>query len=162
MTIAASYLPLAVEGERDPSHYVPELSRRARGFATWAMIKHLGREGIQALVDGACDAAVAIAAPLAVEPGIAVINDIVLNQAIVRFGDDLGAERGDILTSQIITALQRDGTIFVGGATWRGRQVMRISVCNYQTDCHQASIVSDAILRTHRDERMSIVSELAF
>ncbi|MBB3456513.1 glutamate/tyrosine decarboxylase-like PLP-dependent enzyme [Rhizobium sp. BK313] len=156
MTIAASYLPLAVEGERDPSHYVPELSRRARGFATWAMIKHLGREGIQALVDGACDAAVAIAAPLAVEPGIAVINDMVLNQAIVRFGDDLAAERGDILTSQIIAALQRDGTIFVGGATWRGRQVMRISVCNYQTDCHQASIVSDAILRTYRDERTSL------
>jgi glutamate/tyrosine decarboxylase-like PLP-dependent enzyme len=155
MTIAASYLPLAAEGERDPSHYVPELSRRARGFSTWAMIRHFGREGIRDLVDGACDAAVAIAAPLAAEPGIAVMNDIVLNQVIVRFGSDLDEERGDILTRQVIGALQRDGTIFVGGATWRGRQVMRVSVCNYQTDRRQASIISDVILRGYREQRPS-------
>ncbi|MDE1996005.1 MAG: aspartate aminotransferase family protein, partial [Rhizobiaceae bacterium] len=152
----ASYLPLAAEGERDPSHYVPELSRRARGFPTWAMIKHLGRQGIQELVDGACDAAASIASPLAIEPGIAVINDVVLNQVIVRFGSDLEAKQSDMLTQQVIGTLQRDGTIFVGGATWRGRQVKRVSVCNYQIDGFQASIISDVILRLYRDERAKV------
>jgi glutamate/tyrosine decarboxylase-like PLP-dependent enzyme len=79
MTIAASYLPLAGEGERDPSHYVPELSRRARGFATWSMIKHLGREGIEAMVEQSCAAAKLIAETIAREPGIGVLNDVALN-----------------------------------------------------------------------------------
>ena len=69
MTIAASYLPPVSEGERDPTHFVPELSRRARGFATWAMIKHLGREGIAAMVERHCRLARRIADGLAAEPG---------------------------------------------------------------------------------------------
>ena len=86
MTIAASYLPPVAEGDRDPTHFVPELSRRARGFATWAMIRHLGRAGIAALVQGHCRLAMRFAERLVREPGVFVLNDVVLNQVIVRFG----------------------------------------------------------------------------
>ncbi|SOC38816.1 glutamate/tyrosine decarboxylase-like PLP-dependent enzyme [Rhizobium subbaraonis] len=144
MTIAASYLPLAGEGERDPSHYVPELSRRARGFATWAMIRHLGRHGIADMIERNCKAAAAIAAILGERQDVRVLNEVVLNQVIVRFGTD--GEAGDRLTQEVIAAVQKDGQIFVGGAQWRGRQVMRISVCNFQTDVHQAEIAAAAIL----------------
>jgi len=75
MTIAASYLPPVAEGDRDPTHFVPELSRRARGFATWAMIRHLGRAGISVLVQGHCRLAVRFAERLVREPGVYVLND---------------------------------------------------------------------------------------
>ncbi|KQV81727.1 pyridoxal-dependent decarboxylase [Rhizobium sp. Root1220] len=155
MTISASYLPLASEGERDPSLYVPELSRRARGFATWAMIKHLGRSGVQDLVDRACEAAAAMAAALARVQGIAVINDVVLNQIIVRFGSDLPAEQANALTKRTIAALQHEGAIFAGGATWRGMQVMRLSVINYQTNSAEIGKAVDAIVTTYRAERQA-------
>jgi glutamate/tyrosine decarboxylase-like PLP-dependent enzyme len=153
MTIAASYLPLASEGERDPSHYVPELSRRARGFATWAMLKHLGREGVTALVDQTCTAAMLIAERLSAEPGIAILNDVVLNQVMIRFGDGLGKQQADAMTQQTIRALQEEGTIFAGGATWRGDQIMRLSVSNFQTDLDQAESAAQAIIRTYRSVR---------
>ncbi|NLS04445.1 aspartate aminotransferase family protein [Rhizobium sp. P32RR-XVIII] len=153
MTIAASYLPLTNDGERDPSHYVPELSRRARGFATWALIKHFGRDGIRALVDQACESAALLAGRLSQEPGIAVLNEVVLNQLIVRFGD---AEHGDRLTQATIRTLQQDGTAFCGGALWRGQQVMRISVTNYQTDLTEAARAADAIIDAYRSARRQL------
>ena len=116
MTIAASYLPPVSEGERDPTHFVPELSRRARGFATWAMIKHLGREGIAAMVERHCRLARRIADGLAAEPGLRVLNEVVLNQVIVRFGADEPPEVGDHLTRETIQYIQADGTCFMGGA----------------------------------------------
>ncbi|MEK1894951.1 MAG: aspartate aminotransferase family protein [Rhizobium sp.] len=157
MTISASYLPLASEGERDPSHYVPELSRRARGFATWAMIRHLGRSGVEALVDRACDAATGMALALAGEPGITIGNDVLLNQVIVRFGADLPPEQADELTKRTIGALQHEGALFAGAATWRGRQVMRLSVTNYQTNAAEAAKAVDAIFRAYRAERRDAV-----
>ena len=150
MTIAASYLPAAAEDERDPSHYVPELSRRARGFATWAVIKHLGRLGIAAMVARNCAAARLVAELVTRETGIAVLNDVVLNQAIIRFGGHLGDEAGDAMTAETVVELQREGRLFAGGAKWRGRQVMRFSVCNYQTDLEQAAIDADAIIEAYR------------
>jgi glutamate/tyrosine decarboxylase-like PLP-dependent enzyme len=86
MTSAASYLPGISEGERDPSHYVPELSRRARGFATWAILRHLGRDGIASMVEEHCLLAQRLADHLTGEPGIRIVNDVMLNQVIVRFG----------------------------------------------------------------------------
>lgn len=127
MTIAASYLPPVAEGDRDPTHYVPELSRRARGFATWAMIRHLGRDGIAAMVAGHCRLAQRMAGRLAAEPGVAVLNEVVLNQIIVRFGND------DAQTLETIRRIQSDGTLFAGGARWRDRWVMRLSVISAPT-----------------------------
>ncbi|MFD1326654.1 pyridoxal phosphate-dependent decarboxylase family protein [Mycoplana ramosa] len=149
MTIAASYLPLAQAGERDPSHYVPELSRRARGFATWAMMKHLGRSGIAELVARNCHAAAEIARMLAARDGIRVLNKVQLNQVIVRFGDGLAPDAADRMTQDVVALLQKEGQIFAGGAAWRGRQVMRISVSNYQTDEDQAEIAAEVILAAY-------------
>ena len=144
MTISASYLPMTAEGERDPSHYVPELSRRARGFATWAIIRHLGREGIAEMVERHCQVARRMSEDLASEPGIAILNTVVLNQFLVRFGDD------DDLTSKTIARIQQDGICFVGGAKWRGKQVMRVSVIGFETDEKQGRISTDAIIAAWR------------
>src|SRR6185369_14471121 len=118
MTIAASYLPPVAVGERDPSHFVPELSRRGRGFPAWAMLKHLGRDGIACMVERHCRYAALMAEKLREERGIAVLNDVVLNQVIVRFGADMTPEAGDTATAETIAAIQRDGTCFAGGAQW--------------------------------------------
>lgn len=155
MTIAASYLPIAQEGDRDPSHYVPEFSRRARGFATWAMLKHLGRSGISALIDRCCLAARMIAERISREPGIEVVNDVVLNQIVCRFGAELPLSDADDLTRRVINRLQRDGIIFVAGAKWRGREVLRISVCNYQIDAEEASLAAKSIITSCRSECLS-------
>ena len=128
MTIAASYLPPAADGERDPSHYVPELSRRARGFATWAMLKHLGRQGIAHQVDRHCRLATMMAVRLSSEAGITVVNDVVLNQVIVRFGAGEADEVADDLCRRTIARVQQEGECFAGGARWRGHWIMRLSV----------------------------------
>ena len=148
MTIAASYLPTTEAGERDPSHYVPELSRRARGFATYAIIRHLGRAGIAAMVGRHCRAARLIADRVAAEPGIRVLNEVTLNQMLLRFGGDEAT--ADDLTRSTIARLQRDGVCFAGGATWRGEQVMRISVISWGTDEAEATIAADAIIAAWR------------
>ncbi|MGO8038811.1 pyridoxal phosphate-dependent decarboxylase family protein [Rhizobium leguminosarum] len=146
MTIAASYLPLAGEGERDPSHYVPELSRRARGFATWAMLKHLGRDGIAALIDQCCASARLVADLLSQQPGIAILNEVTLNQLVIRFGADLPSEEGNALTRKTIEKIQADGIIFAGGAKWRARDVLRLSVTNFQTTSDEAQLAAQSII----------------
>ena len=147
MTIAASYLPPAASGERDPSHFVPELSRRARGFATWALIRHFGREGIAAMVARHVALAARMARVLAAEPGIAVLNEVVLNQVIVRFGD------GDRLTQDTIARIQSEGVLFAGGARWRGQWVLRLSVISAPTTEPDADRTVEAILGAWRRVR---------
>jgi glutamate/tyrosine decarboxylase-like PLP-dependent enzyme len=149
MTTAASYLPSAAVDERDPAHYVPELSRRARGFATWAIIRHLGRAGIAAMVARHCRIARNMASRLAAEDGIAILNDVTLNQAIVRFGADRDDETGDRLTQRTIDLVQQDGTCFVGGALWRGRWAMRLSVIGWSTTEEDGERAVDAILAAY-------------
>ncbi|WP_395700014.1 pyridoxal phosphate-dependent decarboxylase family protein [Aquabacterium sp.] len=152
MSINASYLPVG-QGERDPSHYVPELSRRARGFATWAMIAHLGRRGIGALVEQHVRVARLMAARLAQAPGVEVVNTVVLNQLIVRFGTDRPADEADRLTRATIARLQADGEAFAGGAQWRGRWVMRISVIGSETHEAEGERSAQAILAAWRQVR---------
>lgn len=146
MTIAASYLPTTDEGERDPSHFVPELSRRARGFATWAMIRHLGREGIAALVERNCRAVRAMTERLKADNGLAILNEVVLNQFLVRFGVGVSEDEADRLTEATIRRIQADGVCFAGGAKWRGRRAMRVSVASWLTDERQGLIAADGIL----------------
>jgi glutamate/tyrosine decarboxylase-like PLP-dependent enzyme len=142
MTIAASYLPPADVTERDPSHYVPELSRRARGFATWAMLKRLGRSGVAELIGRHCRGAKHMAARLAATDGIRVLNEVVLNQVIVRFGDS------DAATLATVERLQADGAIFAGPAIWRGEQVMRLSLSSGATTLADAESAVAAIITT--------------
>jgi glutamate/tyrosine decarboxylase-like PLP-dependent enzyme len=127
MSYTAAYLEGHGEGSvRAPSDYVPESSRRARGFATWAALRALGRRGLGELVDRCCGLARRFGDQLGAIEGVEIANDIVLNQVLVSFGSD---ER----TDRVIAAVQRDGTCWMGGTTWRGRRYMRISVSNWST-----------------------------
>ncbi len=150
MTIAASYLP--TDGDnRDPSHYVPELSRRARGFATWTMIRALGREGIAAMILRDCKLTELMADLLSREPGITVVNDVVLNQAVVRFGGpSLSTEDGDLLTRQTIDRLQSQALCFAGGGQWKGQWVMRLSMIGWATTQQDIEISAAAIIDAYR------------
>lgn len=121
MTIAASYLP-QVAREFEPSHYAPELSRRARGFATWAMIRTLGRSGIADMVRTHCRFARLLADRLAATPGVEVLNQVALNQVVAAFGGS------DEATRQVIGQLQRDNICFAAGGQWRGRWVLRLPI----------------------------------
>jgi glutamate/tyrosine decarboxylase-like PLP-dependent enzyme len=147
MTGSASYFPQAAARERDPMDWNPELSRRARGFALWAALRSLGAAGVAELVDRCCALARRFADALAGAGGVRVLNDVVLNQVLVRFGDD------DELTRRVIAAVQREGTCWLAGATWRGMQVMRISVSNWSTDEQDVDRSADAVLRCHAAER---------
>jgi len=121
MHYTASYL-----AGQEAGTYVPESSRRARGFPTWAALRELGREGLAELIDRCCALARRFGEQLAAIEGVEIGNEIVLNQVLVSFGSD---ERTDAL----IAAAQRDGTFWAGGTTWRGRRYMRISVSNWST-----------------------------
>lgn len=156
MATGASYLPSAADDERVPSDFVPELSRRARAVPTWAMIKTLGRRGIEQLVDGHCRITGEIARALATEPGVEILNDVVLNQIIVRFsGDREGGRSSDQLTAAVIDAVQAGGECFVAGAQWRGQSVMRISVICSATTEQEAVRSSAAIIEAWQKVRAS-------
>ena len=128
MAYTASYLVGASSPDvRSPGDFVLESSRRARGFATWAALRELGRDGVADLVERVCARATRFGAALSALDGVAIGNDIVFNQVLVRFADD------DATTDGVIAAVQRDGTAWMGGTTWRGRRYMRISVSNWQT-----------------------------
>jgi glutamate/tyrosine decarboxylase-like PLP-dependent enzyme len=114
------------------------------------MIKHLGRDGIAAMVERHCRLARRIADGLASEPGLSVVNEVVLNQIIVRFGMDASPEIDDDLTLQTIRRIQADGTCFMGGAQWRGRWVMRISVISAPTTEEDSDQTIEAVLRAWR------------
>ena len=138
MAVAASYLQRA-DG-RSPSDWVPESSRRARGFATWAALKALGRDGVADLVDRCCAHASRFAELLGAEPGIEILNDVVLNQVLVRFGDD------DETTRETVRRVQEDGTCWLGGTDWQGRAAMRISVSSFRTTAEDVERSATAIL----------------
>ncbi len=139
LSYTASYL--TGQGGPTPAlgDLVPESSRRARGFAVWAALRELGREGAADLVDRCCTLAQRFADGL-VAGGAEVVNDIVLNQVLVSFGTDARTDR-------IIDAVQRDGTCWLGGTTWRGRRLMRVSVSNWSTTEADVDRSVAAILR---------------
>lgn len=139
MTITASYLPSAAGGERDPTAYVMELSRRARGFAVWAMIKQLGREGVARMVEQDIAVAQVMAAGMSAIPGVEVIVPVELNQFMVRFGDD------DALTLATVKQIQRDAICFIGASQWRGQWVMRVSVCSIATTLEDGRVTVEAV-----------------
>ncbi len=143
MTIAAPYLVQTGGRERDPFDYVPEFSRRARGFTVWAALRSLGRDGAADLVDRCCALARRFADRLRSEPGVEILNDVVLNQVLVRFTSD---ER----TRDVIARVQDDGTCWLGGTTWHGMAAMRISVSNWSTTEEDVDLSAAAILETWR------------
>jgi glutamate/tyrosine decarboxylase-like PLP-dependent enzyme len=118
-----------VQGGPVPDQFdlVPEFSRRARGFPVYAALRSLGRRGVADLVERCCAHARRFADGIAQIPSAQVLNDVVLNQVLVRFGDD------DETTREVVRGMLADGTAFMTGTTFHGEAAMRISVCNWST-----------------------------
>jgi glutamate/tyrosine decarboxylase-like PLP-dependent enzyme len=141
MSQLASYLLRGTEEERNGMDWVPESSRRARGIPVYAVMRSLGRRGIAALVEHCCSLATRMAAALRSEPGIDILNDVVLNQVLVRCGDD---------TPAVIARVQQEGVCWLGGTSWQGQQAMRISVSSWRTTEADIDQSAASIIRAHQ------------
>lgn len=138
----AQYLP-GDAAVPNPFDHTPELSRRARGFALWAALRSLGRTGVAELVERCCAHASAFAAALSAIDGVEVMNDVALNQLVVRFGND------DAITRAVTARVVADGVCFPSITTWRGVAGMRISVSNWSTDDDDVQKSVAAIARAY-------------
>jgi len=137
-----------VEGGRDSYDFVPESSRRARGFIVLAALKALGRDGFVDLIERCCAHARLMAERLATAPDTRILADVPLNQVLVRFDVPAGtAADGDALTQDVIRRVQEDGTAWLGGRVWHGTGCMRISVTSWNTTTADIRRSIDAILR---------------
>jgi len=142
---SAPFLNLDVPGKpRDGFQWVPEFSRRARGFATYAALRSLGRRGVADLVDRTCAYARRFAEALSRAPGVEILNEVALNQVMARFGDS------DEHTRAVVDRIQQEGTCWAGTTVWRGRTAMRISVLGARTTADDVDRSIDAILAAHR------------
>ncbi len=140
-SVGAAYL---AQGEqREPFHYTPESSRRARGIEVWAALRSLGRSGIAEMIERTCRHAARFADGLS-GAGHAILNDVVLNQVLVAFGDDA-------TTRRVIAGIQADGTCWCGGTVWQGRAAMRISVSSWATTEEDVERSLAAMLRVARE-----------
>ena len=139
MTLRADYLP---SDDANPSDLTPEASRRSRGVDVWAALRSLGRSGLADLVERNCRLAKRFADAFTAE-GFEVLNDVVLNQVLVSFGD---AER----TRRVVAAVQADGTCWCGPTVWHGKTAMRVSVINWMTTDADVDRSLAAILRIAR------------
>ncbi|HVJ91142.1 MAG TPA: pyridoxal-dependent decarboxylase, partial [Labilithrix sp.] len=144
MSAAASYLPTG--GLLEPTHHTPQSSQRARAIDVWAALRSLGRSGVADLVDRTSAHAVRFAEGLRAA-GHEVLNEVVINQVLVRFGPD------DASTDRVIDRIQRSGECWCGGTTWRGRRAMRISVSSWATTTDDVTRSLRAILAAASPER---------
>ena len=138
MAITAEYLPTA-SPNRNPSDYTPELSRRARGIEVWAALRSLGRQGVAELIESNCRQAARFAEGLQ-KAGYRVLNEVVLNQVLVSFGDPE-------TTRKVIAAIQADGTCWCGGTVWQDQTAMRISVSSWATTDDDVERSLEAMIR---------------
>ena len=143
MAMATTAAYLLRSEQRESWEYVLDSSRRARGFALYAALRSLGRSGVQELVERCCRLAQRMAEQLAAE-GVEVLNKVVLNQVLVRFGDDQQ-------TDAVIAKVQAGGTAWMGGTTWQGKRAMRISVSNWSTTKADADASVQAVLNAVGD-----------
>jgi glutamate/tyrosine decarboxylase-like PLP-dependent enzyme len=147
MSVHAGYLVHAApDGPRDQLDWNPEFSRRARCFSVYAAIRSLGRSGIADLIERCCAHARRFDEALGSVPSIKVLNDVVLNQVLVRFLDRSGGDH-DAYTRSVIQAVQDDGTCWLSGTTWHGMAAMRISVSNWATTSDDVEHSIEAIRR---------------
>jgi len=144
MAASAAYL-MQGSGLRDPWEYVLDSSRRARGFVLWAALRSLGREGVRALVERCCALAARVADRLRAVPGAEILNEVTLNQVLVRF-HPAGDGDLDVHTREVIGRVQADGTAWMGGTTWHGMAAMRISVSNWSTTEEDVDRSAESIL----------------
>ncbi len=145
----AAYLEYGPEQERDEVSWVPEFSRRARGFTMYAALRTLGRRGVRDMIERTCAIARRMAAGLAEADGVEILNDVVLNQVLVRFTPADGGD-ADAFTREVIRRVQEDGTLWLSGTSWHGMAAMRISVSSWSTTEADADVSVEAILRCAR------------
>ena len=154
MSVRANYLIHADDGgPRDELDWNPEFSRRARGFSVYAAIRSLGRSGVAELIERCCAHARRFGEVLGSASNIEVLNDVVLNQVLVRFLDEAGDH--DARTRAVIAAVQDEGTCWLSGTTWHGMGAMRLSVSNWATTSEDVERSLEAILRAATDTRQS-------
>ena len=144
MTSTSAYIPAHDADIPWGLDWTPEFSRRARGVPLYAALRSLGRAGLAKMIDGCCDRAEQMADRLAAEDGVEVLNDVVLNQVLVRFDND------DKATNAVIDRTQADGTCWLSGSSFRGQTVMRVSVVGWQTTADDVSRSAEAILAAAR------------
>jgi glutamate/tyrosine decarboxylase-like PLP-dependent enzyme len=135
----ASYLIPSTD-KRDPHEYAPEFSRRARGLTVWAAMRSLGRAGIREMIERNCHQATLFAKLLTEDKRVRILNDVVLNQVVVQFGDS------DELTAAVIERIQQDGVCWLSGTKWQGKGAMRISISNWSTTDKDVEMSATAIL----------------
>ncbi len=143
MSMDAAYLPS--DGTRAAMQLGLQMSQRARGIETWAMLASNGRDGVAALIDRTCAHARDLAA-LLVDGGAELLAPVTLNQALVAFGTGPGAAGDDAVTDAVIAHVQRDGVLWAGGTTWQGRRAMRLSVSDQATTRDDVRVSAAAIL----------------
>jgi glutamate/tyrosine decarboxylase-like PLP-dependent enzyme len=148
---SAAYMLAGQAGERDADAFTPEASRRARGLTVWAALRSLGRSGVAELVDRCCRHARRFADALGQADGVEVLNEVVLNQTLVRFTDPGGDHDGR--TREVVRRIQADGTLWLGGTSWHGMAAARISVSNWRTTDQDVDRSVAAILRAARSVR---------
>jgi len=148
MAVTAAYLPKAAT--RQPYDYTPELSRRGRGVEVWTALRTLGRSGLAEMLERTCKHARRFAEGLRAG-GYEILNEIVLNQVLVSFGDPE-------TTKRVIAGIQADGTSWCGGTVWQGKTAMRISVSSWATTDEDVEKSLDAMLRIARASRQPQVS----
>jgi glutamate/tyrosine decarboxylase-like PLP-dependent enzyme len=145
LTLGAAYI-VESPAERDPHEFVPEESRRARAVPVYAVLRTLGRLGLRELVEQSCAQARRMADRLRQSSGVTILNDVVLNQVLVRFEPPGGGD-ADAFTRTVIARVQQDGTCWLSGTTWHGMAAMRVSVSNWSTTEADIDRSADAILR---------------
>jgi len=149
MDISASYLNADPEDGRNPTHFVPELSRRARGFAVWAVLQSLGRSGIQNMIEHHCDCARTGATSISKIPGLRVVNRVELNQVVV------GIEEAEtsLTIAELTHRLNAEDGFFVRPTTWRGEEVLRLSFISPTTSDASVERLVEALRRASDDTR---------
>jgi glutamate/tyrosine decarboxylase-like PLP-dependent enzyme len=150
MSMGAAYLVRSLDEPREPMDWTPESSRRARGFAVYAALQSLGRNGVADLVERCCRLARRFADRLRTEPAICILNELALNQVLVRIGPATPDAGADGATRQALTMVQNEGVCWLGGTRWHGMDAMRISVSNWSTADEDVDRSADAIIRAAR------------
>jgi glutamate/tyrosine decarboxylase-like PLP-dependent enzyme len=131
---------------------VPESSRRARGFAVYAALRSLGRRGLEEMLDRCCRLARLFAEQLSVDRRVRILNDVVLNQVLVRVASPSNDEgESDRLTRDVLRRVQEERICWLGGTRWRGVDAMRISVSNWSTTEHDVERSVESIVRAVRE-----------
>jgi glutamate/tyrosine decarboxylase-like PLP-dependent enzyme len=146
MSARGAYLP-DLTAHWEPPDSTPELSRRARGVPSYAILRHLGRDGVREMIRRHCNLAQSIADRLSAEPGLTVLNEIHSNQVAITCGE---GPYGDALTQRVLKRVHDQGKVYPSHGVWAGRQIIRASVIGYAMQQDDADLLSSEIIAAHR------------